>query len=177
MDQGDNIFASLLKKEGRPLAGFVLALVGDRHAAEDIFQASCMELWRIRRTFKIGTDFGAWSRTVARYQIHRYWRAKGREKVSFSSKAMNQVAEAYSDPDQADDMELKRKMLQACMEQLSNNNQNLLNERYNHGTPIRRLAKKSGRTEGGLKMVFVRLRRMLARCVESRLDGKEYSHG
>ncbi len=70
----DGEFEDLLRREGRTLAGFVLALVGDRHSADDVYQSTCLELWRIRGTFAPGTDFGAWSRSVARIQVMRHWR-------------------------------------------------------------------------------------------------------
>ena len=62
------------------------------------------------------------------------------------------------------------------MELLSGAERMLLRKRYNHGVAVKVLAKKTGRTEGGLKMALLRLRRKLARCVRSRLaeeDGRD----
>ena len=71
--------AGLLEQGAKNLASFILALVADRHEADDLFQATCLELWRIRSTFRPGTDFGKWSRTVARHQVQRFWRKSSRE--------------------------------------------------------------------------------------------------
>ena len=81
-ERRDSEFAALIEREGPSLASFVLALVGDPQAVEDLYQSTCLELWRIRRTFRLGSDFGAWSRTVARYQIRRHWEKTQREKLA-----------------------------------------------------------------------------------------------
>lgn len=177
MDRRDSVFAALLKKEAVPLASFVLALVGDRHVADDLFQSACLELWRIRRTFVPGTNFGAWARTVARYQVLQYWRKSGRESVSFSSEAVERIEAAYNSPQEEDTIKGLRGALEKCMESLTLEERQLLRERYNHGTSLKTLARRSGRTEAGLKMALMRLRKKLAQCVNARMDGKESPHG
>ena len=174
MTGDDRNFAALLEKERVRLASFVLAVAGDRHAADDLLQATCLELWRIRRTFRPGTDFGAWSRTVARYQIMRYFRKRHREKVTFSSEAIDRIADAYAAPAATDD-EALRGALEQCLDLVPTESRALLRERYNHDCSIRTLAERSGRTEAGIKMALLRLRRQLADCIASRLRGKEPS--
>lgn len=173
MNQGDNAFAGLLKQESATLAGFVLAVVGDRQAMEDIFQSTCLELWRIRRTFTPGTDFGAWSRTVARYQIKRHWQKSGREKVAFSTDAIERVAQCYANRSSAGHDRYLREALKLCLALLSETQQGLLKQRYNHRTPVKTLAKQSGKSEAALKMMLVRIRRALRDCIKARLKRKE----
>lgn len=173
MTAGDRAFAAVLEREAAHLASFVLALVGERHCADDLTQSTYLELWRIRRTFRPGTDFGAWSRAVARYQILRHFRKKGREKVMFSSNAVDAIAAAYAA--RAGDVrsEERRAALERCLQELEPAQRALLEERYNDDVPVRTLAERTGRTEGGLKMALVRLRQELARCVQARLGGRE----
>ncbi len=165
----DHEFALLLKREGRSLASFVLALVGDRHLADDLYQSTCLELWRIRKTFQVGTDFGAWSRTVARYQVQRHWRKAGRERIAFSSEAIDRIAEVYQDTMKADDNERMQEALRTCLEALPGEDRDLLRKRYN-GTPLVEIARETGRTEGGLKMRLFRLREKLGCCVRSKME-------
>ena len=56
----DREFARLLERHSPNLASFILALVGDRHVADDLFQSTCLQLWHHRRSFDPGTSFGAW---------------------------------------------------------------------------------------------------------------------
>jgi len=73
-------------------------------------------------------------------------------------------------------MESLRGALERCLEHLPQEDRGILQERYNHRTPLHVLAQKSGRTEGGLKMALMRLRKRLAQCVEARMAGKEFPH-
>ena len=166
----DTPFVRLLEQETEKLASFVLAMVADRHEADDLFQATCLELWRIRSKFRPGTDFGAWSRTVARSEIRRFWRRSSREKLAFSSEAVDQIANAYESEPAEPDREKMRRALDACLETLSQQHRGLLRRRYNDGVRIDLLARETCRTDGGLKMVLMRLRRKLAQCVEARLS-------
>ncbi|MBN1441413.1 MAG: sigma-70 family RNA polymerase sigma factor [Planctomycetes bacterium] len=166
---GETEFTRLLEREARPLASFILALVGDRHVADDIFQTTCLELWRIRDTFRPGTDFGAWSRTVARYQVRRHWRKAGRERLAFSTEAVERIAEAYASPVSPEEDDRLRRALAACVGALAPDDRGLLRRRYNDGAPLKTLAAASSRSEGAIKMILMRLRRRLAACVRRRL--------
>jgi RNA polymerase sigma-70 factor, ECF subfamily len=173
----DGEFEALIEREGRTLAGFILALVGDLTLADDLYQSTCLELWRIRRTFVPGTDFGAWSRSVARIQAMRHWRKAGREKVVFSSEAIERVSEAFAAPAGGDEPEAEseraREALAACVGGLPGEDRRLLERRYRDGTAVAALAAESGRSEAGLKMKLLRLRRRIGRCVRSRLAARE----
>lgn len=173
MTAGDRAFAAVLEREAAHLASFVLALVGERHCADDLTQATCLELWRIRHTFRAGTDFGAWSRTVARYQVLRHFRKAGREKVMFSGDAIDTIAAAYAARTHDERAEERRAALERCLERVAPDQRAILAERYNDGVSVKALATRTGRTEGGLKMALMRLRQELARCVQARLGGKE----
>jgi len=167
---GESEFTRLLEREAQPLASFILALVGDRHVADDIFQSTCLELWRIRGTFRPGTDFGAWSRTVARYQALRHWRKAGREKLAFSTDAIERIADAYAaPPPPPEEDDRLRRALAACVDALAPDDGDLLRRRYNDGVPVRALAAESRQSEGAIKMSLMRLRRRLAACVRRRL--------
>ena len=173
----DTPFVRLLEQEAQDLASFVLALVADRHQADDLFQATCLELWRIRSTFRPGTNFGAWSRTVARLQVQRFWRKRSRERLAFSSEAVDRIAEAYEAEPAAPDRQPMRRALDACLDTLSQPQRDLLRRRYNDGARVESLARETGRSTGGLKMVLMRLRRKLAQCVKARLSQEALADG
>ncbi len=170
-------FARLLEEEARDLASYVLALVGNRHLADDLFQSACLELWRLRDRFESGTDFGAWARSVARYQVLRHWRKASREKVSFSSAAVERIEAAYAEStNEAESAKVQRKALEACLEMLSGSERELLRRRYQGGVSVRGLAAETGRTENAIKMALVRLRQKLGKCVRSRIVMEASSH-
>jgi RNA polymerase sigma-70 factor (ECF subfamily) len=161
----DNAFAALLEREGPTLASFVLALVGNPQAAEDVYQSTCLELWRIRSTFRMGSDFGAWSRTVARYQIRRHWKRTRREKLVFSAEAMELIENAYKETPREEEKAERLEALKSCLDSLEEESHGLVEERYGEGASIRQLALRHGVSEDGLKMRLLRIRRKLAECL------------
>ena len=166
-----NEFSALIEREARSLAGFILALTGDPERAEDLYQATCLELWRIRDTFRPGTDFGAWARTVARYQVLRHWKRAKIERRIFSREAIEAIEDAYR-PEPAPDCnpdEEARRALDVCLGTLPEECRGLLRERYAESIPVREMARRRATSEAGLKMRLLRLRQKLAACVRARL--------
>ena len=164
----DKEFASLLESEGRALRSFLLALVSDRHLMEDMHQSTCLELWRIRKTFRRGTDFGAWSRTVARYQVLRHWKRARLERRLFSTAALDAVEEAYRDPAERLAEAEAHDALQSCLESLPEDSRSLLEARYSRHTTLHEVAATRGVSEASLKMRLVRIRQRLADCVRKK---------
>jgi len=180
-DGSEGEFAELLAKERLRLWSFILVLVGDRLLAEDLCQSTCLELWRIRETFHPGTNFGAWSRTVAKYQVLRHRRKAAREKAFFVSEAMERIAEAYDAPsgdgEEERHEEEVRKALDSCLQDLEPGERALLRRRYADGASIKALSAETSSTEGGLKMKLLRLRQRLAACIRSKTTAEAEHHG
>lgn len=167
----DREFASRLENEGRALASFLLALVGDHHLMDDMYQSTCLELWRIRGTFRPGTDFGAWSRTVARYQVLRHWKRARLERRLFSKAAMDAIEDAYRDPAEGVADAEERAALRDCLDALPEDSRTLLDLRYSKGSNLRDAAAEREVSEASLKMRLVRIRQRLADCVRKKTTG------
>ena len=180
-DGSEGEFAELLSRERLRLWSFILALVGDRTLAEDLCQSTCLELWRIRETFRPGTNFGAWSRAVAKYQVLRHGRKAAREKAFFVSEAMEKISESYEalsgDGEEEREEELVRRALESCLEELEPRERALLQRRYADGASIKALSAEMSSTEGGLKMKLLRLRQRLAACIRSKTTAEAETHG
>jgi RNA polymerase sigma-70 factor (ECF subfamily) len=168
-NDADSEFTDLLVRESRDLFGFVHALVGDPDRADDLFQASCLEIWRIRETFHMGTDFGAWARTVARFQVLRAWKRERVERRIFSREAVEAIERAYDSPESLG-LDEERRALDLCLEALPEDVRGLLRERYAEEVPVREMALRRETSEAGLKMRLLRLRKKLADCVRARLS-------
>ena len=61
-------FVRLLSKHSSALYGYILALTANLHDAEDVFQETNVVLLRKWQEFEFGSDFLAWSCTIARYK-------------------------------------------------------------------------------------------------------------
>ncbi len=72
---------------------YLVSLLGDVHEARNILQETNLVLWRRSSEFADGTDFGAWSRTIAHYQLLAYLRDKKRDRHVFDVELLSQLAE------------------------------------------------------------------------------------
>lgn len=171
MRSTEHELTSRLEAEGTQLAAFILALVGNREAAEDVFQATCLEVWRLRDRYVPGSDFGAWSRSVARNIVRRHWRSRSRDRLVFSDEAVAAIESSFAaETSEPADQDESKRALARCLDALGADERTLIDSRYRDGRSIVQIAKASGRTEASLKMRFVRLRKRLAACVRARLS-------
>ena len=70
-------FETLIETHQSALRGFILSLVADCSAAEDILQETNLVAWRKAADFESGSNFRAWAFRIAHFQILSY-----RQKVS-----------------------------------------------------------------------------------------------
>ncbi len=68
-DDKVQLFSRLLVANQRRLYGFILTLVHDHAAADDILQDMSSLLWQKFDKFEPGTDFAAWGMAVSRLTI------------------------------------------------------------------------------------------------------------
>ncbi len=163
-------FSDLIEGEQNRLLGFLVMLTGDRQTADDLLQETLLELWRIRRSFTPGTDFGAWARSVARIRVHRHRRDRGRRRfVPLAAEVMEQLAETWGNDPIPSEGDPREAAMAGCVESLEPDSRHILSLRYNQSWPHRRIALETGRSEDAVKMLLSRLRKRLHECVEEKL--------
>ncbi|MCH9001552.1 MAG: hypothetical protein IIC02_03175, partial [Planctomycetes bacterium] len=62
------------------LLAYVLTLLPDYEAAQDVAQNTNVVLWRKADTFREGTQFMTWACQVARLEVLAYFRDQGRDR-------------------------------------------------------------------------------------------------
>ncbi|MCA9238542.1 MAG: sigma-70 family RNA polymerase sigma factor [Planctomycetales bacterium] len=167
------LFVQLLTDEQTRLLHYIGMLLGDPHAAKNVLQETNLVLWRKASDFSYGTNFTAWSRKVAFWQVQAYVRDRRRDRHVFSDELItqlaNQQATTASDGEETD----VRIALRHCLSHLSKSNLDLLRERYEADMPIAMLADKTGKTQSAVKVGLMRLRRSLLKCIEREMSGQE----
>ena len=68
-------FVRLFQRHERGLYRYILSLVLNVAAAEEISQNTGLQLWEEFGRFDLNTDFGAWARTIAYYQVLKHRKA------------------------------------------------------------------------------------------------------
>lgn len=163
----DEAFIQLLTSEQFRLRRYITVLLGDPEAANNVLQETNVAIWRKANTFERGTNFRAWSRKVAYWQVQAYVRDQGRDRLVFTEKLVEQLTarEEAQDPREAE----VRLALRHCLGGVSKQNRDLLRMRYEDGMPVAELANCIGKTPSAVKVGLMRLRRALQGCIERKV--------
>jgi RNA polymerase sigma-70 factor (ECF subfamily) len=155
------------------LLAYIAMLVGDANAARDVLQETNLVLWRKSKEFVEGTDFGAWARSVARFQVLAYLRDAKRDRHLFDENLIEAMAVSAA----AVTLELPERelALQQCLDKLTESQRSLLERRYTDGNSVEEIAHSSRRTRGSVSMSLKRIRQSLLDCIEHRLAGEASS--
>lgn len=138
-------------------------------AREDILQETNRVLLQKREDFRLGTNFGAWARRIAQMQFMSFLKQrKTKAWLSFDSELIQFLATS-ADGEQEDLAFRRKELLSVCMQELEENDRTLIKLKYEQQLSLREISKLTGRSEGGLKQTFMRIRRSLGVCVERKL--------
>jgi len=151
------------------LMAYLIGLLGDAHAAEDIFQEIWMRLAAHQADDIQNTN--AWCRAVGKNLVLHHWREKGRQKISVDSELLERIDQAFDEDDDRDRGHRNRKdALGECVKDLPDHSQSLLDQKYTQGLSFAELSKSTGKSENALMMTLSRIRKKLQECIERRLQ-------
>ena len=149
------------------LYAFILSLLADPVAAEDVLQETNLAATeRLSETTNI-EDFTAWLFGVARRQVQEYRRRQGRERLTFSDELLYLLADEAAAT--TADISLRQQALRGCLADLPSQQRELILRRYSPGASVQRLAAELQRTVGVVSQTLYRIRESLLRCIEGKL--------
>ncbi len=171
-------FTDALRHESRALLSFLWMLCSRRDLADELFQETCLEAWRVHERFLRGRregrgdDFGAWLRGIARNLFLRHCRSSCRQRTQYLdptlleplSESFNRVvAEQQSLSDSRSDA------LQSCLQLLNREDRDALTQRYQRGVSLQELSRRQSRAVTAVKAYLYRLRRRLEQCIRGKV--------
>jgi RNA polymerase sigma-70 factor, ECF subfamily len=167
-------FVRLFQQNERRLYGYILSLVPNTSAADEICQNTNLLLWKEFGTFDLATDFGAWARTIAHYQVLTYRNEKNRERLQFDSTLVERLAEQVAS--QCDELVARQDHLIDCLTHLSDFKRQVVRLHYCMGMKVRAVAEKLGRNALTVEKTLFRARRTLYDCVEMAMRREQIHH-
>jgi len=166
--QRDRRFLQLYTPVQRRLYGYVLALVPDFAAVEDIVQETVLVMWREFDTFEPGTDFAAWAMAIARNRVFAYIKTRQRDQGRrLSVEALQAVAQTAESRIEAQDDRFRA--LQECLQKLSSRDAQLLALRYEVGATLKAVCARTGQSLNTLYNRLYKIRIALLQCIETQL--------
>jgi RNA polymerase sigma-70 factor (ECF subfamily) len=157
-------FVRLLTPNQKRILAFILSYVPRYSDAEDILQNTLSILWRKYQDYKPGTDFLAWSLTVARYEIMRYLRdCKTKGKLHFDER-LYQIIETESSGclDAFDD---RLDALRKCVKKLPTDDTRLLKMRYEQELTFVKIGQRLGLSSVAAFKMIGKIHDRLVRCI------------
>ncbi len=168
---GSEEFVRELTAAQASLYAYVLSLLPDREAARDVLQETNVVLWQKAEEFTPGSNFIAWSYSIARHKVLAHHRDAGRDRHVFDDALIEKLADdADHGAQSTDDVQL---LLDQCLDELSASHRELIRARYEPGGTVKQLAAARRQSPQGLSVTLNRIRHALLQCVQRRLRGRE----
>lgn len=167
----DEEFVQLFTLNQHRIYIYLVSLVHDQNAADDIFQETMLVLWREFDRFEPGTNFMAWSCTVALNQVRAWRKKQQRDRLQFSDEFLEALSQELDSS--ADYLESRYQMLKDCIAKLPQHHRQLVAYRYSSGQAINEIAEQTQRSIDAVYRLLSRIRRTLQDCVTNQLVSED----
>ena len=169
MELSDEFILELTQVQQR-LFGYIYRRLANRDQTQEVLQQTNLVLCRKANDFKLGTNFTAWSCTVAHYQILSYRKSLGRDRLVFADEVVAIIDERENESEMREGV---LSHLRYCLEAMSSDNQVFIKLRYEGGLSMEQIATEVGKKVVTVRVKLHRLRRSLRDCVQNRLQEKQ----
>ena len=149
---------------------FVLALLPDFAAADDLVQEVFLVVTRKSASFQEGTNFVAWACTIARLKVLEWRRLRQGQPQLLSEEVIEALAANV--PETAIGRGRSR-ALRRCLERLAPRAMEMVRLRYSAGLAPQEIARRLGWRQGAVNVALSKARAFLRKCVERALRFSE----
>lgn len=168
-----DLFSELVAQNQSGLYAYIFAIVQNWADADDLYQATCLVLWRKFDSFQPGSSFFAWARQTAKFEVRNFLSRK-KLPATVSEELVDALAEIEADgPD--DNAEFYLASMEQCRKKLGAADEELLRLRYVDALGIREIAERQQRFESNVCRSLNRIRRWLLECIERQLERHGHS--
>ncbi|MFM7742854.1 MAG: sigma-70 family RNA polymerase sigma factor [Verrucomicrobiota bacterium] len=137
-------FTKLFVAAQPSLYGYLMSLVHDRQAADELIQELAERLWHKFPDYDASRPFVAWGIGFARYLAMEWRRRQRRLPLPLDEATLEALAETAEDDLSAQDARLEA--LRACLAKLTGRQREVLRQRYEESLPVAVIAESAQRT-------------------------------
>ena len=149
------------------LRAFLAGYVPQAAWVDDLAQQAFVSAYRSLKSFRVGTDFGAWLRQIAynhlRAELEKTSRRKRLETSYLQEVAAAELGRRLDRAEQ-DDPDLDA--LRDCVSRLPETSMQIVRRHYGDGAPLAEIAGDLGRPAGSIKVTLFKIRARLRECIE-----------
>jgi RNA polymerase sigma-70 factor (ECF subfamily) len=161
-DERYEVFVRLVMKHEPRVRSFLRGLLPTWHDVEEVTQEASLIAWQKFDKFELGTSFGGWLLTIARYEALKHRRRVARSPLVFADDVWDLLAEESS---REGVQQIGRRHLEPCLGKLKPGQRELLLNVHTPGVVMREVAHQSGKGEQAFYKVIQRLRAVVLDCV------------
>jgi RNA polymerase sigma-70 factor (ECF subfamily) len=161
-------FLELLNANDRSTYAYILTQVPNFADADQLAQETRTRLWQQFDRYQEGTDFGAWSRSIAGYLVLAHYEKQSRERLRFGEAFISTLQEQVDS--RIDGFSPRREALTECLKRMPQKHREMLLDYYADAHTRQGLADKLGKTYSSLRQAVCRARIALADCIDRRLN-------
>jgi len=162
-------FAGLIRLYESDLWRIAATLFRDWTATESLVQQAFIDSYAHLHQYQLGTDFGAWIRTVTRNRLRKEFRGASREKQRLGVYREQLEEQKRAEAPGHDDSDIYLAALRGCRELLPQDEAILLRMRYEKGLSFDAIASHRGLTPAAVQRAISRIRFRLRACIEGQL--------
>lgn len=159
-----NLFLSLFAQKQNRLYAFILMIVHNESDADEIFQETAALLWEQFDKFEVGTNFGAWAVSIAKFKVLEYLRQNRKSRRLFTQDLYEELT-ALAEP-ASSNVDRRLGALRTCFQRLDRTCRSLLTLRYQKNLSIQQIAQQKGVSAGAMYRRLSKVFGMLRTCVE-----------
>ena len=161
-------FVRLLGENQHRIFVYMMSVMHDRSAVEDVQQETNLVLWREFDSFEPNSNFAAWSCRVAFNQMRAWRKKQQRDRLVFSDAFIEALSNEINSRSLSIDSRLDA--LTKCLEKLPIHHRQLIQYRYNYGNAIGEIAEQMNRGPDAIYRLLSRIRYSLLECVNVSMD-------
>ncbi|SMP78293.1 RNA polymerase sigma-70 factor, ECF subfamily [Neorhodopirellula lusitana] len=165
---GDDVFREefvrLLAMHSSKVMSFIRILtVNNQDDAEEIFQLTCVILWKKFSQYDPDGRFDSWACRIAYYETLKHRESKRRIKL-FSNETLELLAEAAMPI--SNELSERRTALATCLKKLPSPDHDLIRQKYFEGLSVAEMSDNVGRSTHAIYRELAKIHGLLLRCVQ-----------
>lgn len=163
-------FLRFFTRDQYRILSYIRSIVVQPHAVDDVYQETCLELWRSFSTFQRDGEFVAWALGVTRNQILKHWRTRDRDRLVFSDALLHEITATALE--MGGEMSDRQEAMNECVKKLAIRQRELIHLFYGKKQSAAIIAEHWNRSVHAIYKALKVMRRTLFECVESKLGNE-----
>jgi len=168
--EGQEEFVLLFARYHSQIYARVLAMVGSKDVADDVFQEASLALWQSFSRYDSGRSFLNWATGIARNHVKMYFRSHRRVLMTFDDDILKNITRRMSGSEEI--FQMREEMLRLCLDKLPEADRKLLRDYHLRDHSAQALAVLANKSLASIYRRLNGLKERLFKCVDAALKSE-----